>query len=337
MAISIMSYHFVSWKIAVISAQYPLGKLGIYAVSTFFILSGICLSIVYDSSISTINGVIKFIIKRVFRILPLLWIATTLVIIFLLIKKDPIPSIWILFLNYSTFFGFIKPTAYLTTGAWSIGNEMVFYFIMPLIIYLYHKKIFWGNLFVACSWICGTFFAFLFLHRNQTLTSQWAIYINPFNQLFLFASGVFLYYNFKTLLINTFFNFVSILLLGLVFCLYPIHGDGIIIVTGINRLFFSLICILFVLLFWKLCIKLPRSLESILNSFGIATYSVYLLHPFVLTGATIGFRRLGITNAFCIILFAMILTICLSLYVYKYYEVPFMHFGKHLAKKVNLN
>jgi peptidoglycan/LPS O-acetylase OafA/YrhL len=38
MAIGIMSYHYFSWKFGAIELENPLGRLGIYGVSIFYVL-----------------------------------------------------------------------------------------------------------------------------------------------------------------------------------------------------------------------------------------------------------------------------------------------------------
>jgi len=71
MALAVMIYHYVAWTIGGLEADSVLGRLGIYAVSVFYILSGLSLAIVYNDRISSIGDVRDFMIKRVFRIFPI--------------------------------------------------------------------------------------------------------------------------------------------------------------------------------------------------------------------------------------------------------------------------
>lgn len=54
MALSVVIYHYISWSMStgssvdVIGSQFILGKLGIYAVSIFYILSGVSLAYIYE-------------------------------------------------------------------------------------------------------------------------------------------------------------------------------------------------------------------------------------------------------------------------------------------------
>ncbi|AYH05651.1 acyltransferase family protein [Pectobacterium parmentieri] len=83
MALSVVIYHYVSWSggYGLLGSEHLLGKLGVYAVSMFYILSGLSLAYVYDGKIKSLSDAKKFAIKRIFRIFPLFWIVTTLALI----------------------------------------------------------------------------------------------------------------------------------------------------------------------------------------------------------------------------------------------------------------
>ena len=155
MAASVMVYHYVSWATPSHSSNSEslLGKLGIYAVSIFYILSGLSLSLVYKNKLSSGTEIRSYFIKRIFRIFPLFWFCTTIALLykyaFSIISGEPfVFPLYKAILNYSLTFGFIDNSAYLTTGAWSIGNEMVFYLTLPFILFLNR-----GNGVAIC---CGT-------------------------------------------------------------------------------------------------------------------------------------------------------------------------------------
>ena len=182
MALSIMFYHLTYWIIFPLDSTNPLGRLGVYGVSIFFVLSGLSMAIVYNVYINSIRTSINFYVRRVFRIWPLLWAVCILAILPQILKTGTY-SWKLLFLNITTLFGFIRPTAYIPTGAWSIGNEMVYYALTPLIFFLYNYKKWVGNVFFVICLSIGLFFAFNLLNPNVSLSDQWAIYVNPFNNL----------------------------------------------------------------------------------------------------------------------------------------------------------
>jgi exopolysaccharide production protein ExoZ len=331
MALSIMLYHFLSWKFGNLDAHTFLGRMGIYGVSTFYILSGISLAIVYNNMLQSLTGVGKFLIRRLFRILPMMWVATTMAILLKIIMGQPLPTAGTVFLNYTTLFGFLSPSSYLAVGAWSIGNEMVFYCFMPLMVYLYHRHVCYGNIVTGLSWVVSGVFSFVILDQNIHLEQQWAYYINPCNQLYLFLSGVALYYNFSKVKIPPKLTQGLVLSVTLLFYLLPASDNLIHIVTGVNRMILSLLCTLLVLLFWKIECKIPSLIKQGLNGLGIATYSVYLLHPFIFHGLTFVFKKLSIQSTLLLITTAVLTTVLGSLLVYRWYEEPFIRLGKKVT------
>jgi peptidoglycan/LPS O-acetylase OafA/YrhL len=196
MALSIMLYHFSGQH----DAATPLGRLGVYGVSIFFILSGLSMAIAYDRYVMDFRSSVTFFIRRMFRIWPLLWLAVALVAVptYLLGKgthgQDPY-SITTIVLNLTTLFGFVAPTEYINMGAWSIGNEMVYYAFTPILIGAYHWRKSIGNALTLVTIGIGLLFAFSLLNSANKLEVQWAMYINPFNNFFLYCAGIAIFYS----------------------------------------------------------------------------------------------------------------------------------------------
>lgn len=327
MALSIMFYHLSGWEGRHLESNNILGRLGIYGVSIFFVLSGLSMAIVYNSYIINLNSAFKFIVRRVFRIWPLLWV----VCIYLFFQSKTLGegySFKFLFFNITTLFGFIKPSAYMATGAWSIGNEMVYYFFTPLIFIVYNYKKSYGNIFLLISFLVGVLFAFFFLDQNLSLDAQWNLYVNPFNNFFLYVGGIGIYYNFKNIDFKSSIVNLVLLISSVIFCLYPIDGDQIVLVTGIGRIVFVMISFLIVLCFYKLQINLPSFLTKPLELFGLATYGVYILHPVIYFFVK---DSLNIKSGLLIIV--PIVTVFLSFFLYNYFELKFITIGKRLTSK----
>jgi peptidoglycan/LPS O-acetylase OafA/YrhL len=333
MAVSIMVYHCSNWNLGFHDASTVIGRLGIYGVSSFYILSGLSLSIIYNRKVDTFKNIKNFFIKRIFRILPLMWVATALVLvqIYFIDKSTIFPSISTIFLNFTTLFGFIRPDDYMATGSWSIGNEMVFYTLFPIFIFIFNKSKTAGNILFFATLAVEVLFAFYLLTPSAEIQAQWKLYVNPFNQLFLFGTGIFLFYNFRNTEIKNWLCITIFIAAIVLFVLYPSSGNQINIVTGYNRFIYSFLFMFIVLAFWKMNIKLPFVLEKSLNAIGIATYSVYLLHPFVNLGAGFIFKKIGFGLGVPQIILTCIITILLSVVVYKIYEEPFMKLGKKVT------
>lgn len=336
MALSIMFYHLTDFTITIsdpLDSSDPLGRLGIYGVSIFFILSGLSMAIVYNNYFKDTISSLNFYIRRIFRIWPLLWLVCILKVMFTeYIAREAHYSLITVFLNLTTLFGFIKPTAYIALGAWSIGNEMVYYAFTPFIIMSYNKNIKYGNVLFLITVITGVLFSTLFLNSNSNLADQWATYVNPFNNLFLYVFGIAIYYNLKNVKINQAFVLALLSLATCLFCLLPFSGDQIVIVTGLGRFSFVLISCVIVFCFYKLEVKLPETVTRFFEAFGAATYGIYLLHPIVYMYAVHFFREIS-GNYLYVFFLVVTVTIIISVLSYYYFESKFVRLGKNLTLK----
>lgn len=344
-AFGIMIYHYLSWSIGDFPADSFLGRIGVYGVSIFYILSGLTLHYVYELKMKpSKTDLINFAKKRFFRIYPLLWLATILSIIVLnkypnhlnLNKEGIIELVkWggNVFLNLTGLFGLIRWDGYFATGAWSIGNELVFYLFFPVFIFLKKKSVWAFTAFSILILGIYIYFAFYILHADHPFDSrQWTNYVNPLNQLFLFLGGFLIVMLFKNLQIPVVINFL-ILCCGLsLLTFYPATGDGINLVTGVNRMVFTLSCFLITFSFYKTTIRLPEFFDRPLTLLGEASYSVYLLHPLVylLVERIFSFLSKRIYNfpSFFVPILSIFITLLISYVVYQKYEKYFMRLGK---------
>lgn len=338
-ALCIMIFHYLSWTLGEFESNTLLGRIGIYGVSIFYILSGLTLYHVYNTNLNLkLPLLMEFYKKRFLRIFPLLW----LVCICTILLFNNIPNWTDLVLNFTGLFGVFKWSTYIATGTWSIGNELVFYLFFPFYLWLLINK---KGIAIFVTFIVlfiYIYFAFIILNNKKMLTNNWHDYVNPLNQLFLFMSGMligyfFAFYRSKNLIYSL------ILLFGLLlFILFPSEGNAINIVTGINRLIFTLASILICLGFYKLEWDLPQIIKWTLKKLGDISYSVYLFHP--LLYAIVGFGNnhlkqdgIGFSETVRLLL-SFFSTIIVSHFVYSYFEKYFMRFGKSsLVKKLQEN
>jgi exopolysaccharide production protein ExoZ len=330
MALSIMFYHLTIWIIAPQDSSSPLGRLGVYGVSIFFILSGLSMAIVYNRYIKSVISSVRFFIRRIFRIWPLMWIVCIMAVLPDVVKTGNIDW-YLMFLNVTTLFGFLEPTAYIATGAWSIGNEMVYYAVTPLIIILYNYRKWAGNLFFLLSLAIGMYFAFVLLNPGIKVAAQWELYVNPFNNFFLYVLGFAIYYNFRDIEFNKTLNLTILIVSVLLFCFLPFDGNQIVIVSGIGRVAFVTISFLIVLCFYKMKLTLPKVISYTLETFGIATYGVYLIHPVVYQYEKFVFKTIALNNQFLLYVTVVASTVLLSVLSYRYFELKMIGVGKKLT------
>jgi exopolysaccharide production protein ExoZ len=335
MALSILLFHLGQYDhlSGPQASGSVIGRLGIYAVSIFFIVSGLSIAIAHDKYFDSINDIFNFYIRRIFRIWPLLWAVVFLVTLRSYLFATPSDP-GIILLNITTLFGFFAPTKYINMGAWSIGNEMVYYALTPLFINSYRKSRFAGNMFAVISIIIGIIFSFFIINPEQSIQDQWYIYINPFNNLFFYVSGIAIFYNFANLPVSLKKN---IIILGgaiAAFVIFPSGGNQITIVTGFNRIALSSIVILVVFCFYKFDHKLLYPVGFGLEQIGMATYGIYLLHPLVIETLPVFFRLYPPVNDLLFCLAVIVVTMALAHLSFKYFESPFVDFGKKLTKNL---
>ena len=340
MALSVMTYHYVSWGSGQPGSGSVLGKLGVYAVAIFYVLSGLSLSLVYADKLTGGADIIGFWWKRVFRIFPLYYLVVTvsLALSFFssVIHGDHYSFPWrAAVLNYSLLFGFISPSTYLSTGAWSIGNEMVFYSIFPLLLYFsrWAASLVW--LALAFSVAAGMYFAFYVLSPGTPIETQWNSYINPFNQLFLFLSGVAIgmYLRPSTMQAKRLLFAAVGLLCVMVFVFVPAYGDEIVIASGVRRVVLAGAAVIFVSCVFVASFSFKGMAGKFLGFLGEGCYSIYLLHPLVAVPFAFIFSRYHARIGYAYVI-AFAATLLLSRITYRYLEHPMIVLGRRVSKGV---
>lgn len=327
-AISIMCYHYMKWLYEYEGAQSFIGRLSVYGVEIFYILSGITLFHVYHTNLHLEKkSLVNYFTKRFFRIFPLFWLSIALTLIVAL-KNISVAK---LLLNVSGIFGFVAWDKYIATGTWSIGNELVFYLFFPLLIFLFRKSRIYFTLVGIIFLMIYHCFAFYIFNPNDSLHNQWTNFVNPLNHLFLFYMGMLIPILFQHKLSNImaalFILVGSIMLFG-----FPSGKDGIHLLYGFNRWIFTIGSLLICIGFYKIELVLPKLLERALQQSGEISFGVYLLHPIVYQLLCVLIRKVQPYYAFpssngLLIALAIALTLLISKLVYKYFELYFIKTG----------
>lgn len=329
-AAGIMIYHYLSWTIGEFQAEDFMGRVGVYGVSIFYVLSGLTLYKVYfDHLAQHPSGWRGFYLKRVLRIYPLM-IVTILISAWIMLDFDC--SAMQLTLNLTGLFGFVSWDSGIATGIWSIGNELCFYALFPILVYSARMGKGWFISVLAMALLIYAFFAFSILHTDTIASQiQKRNYMNPLNQFFLFSGGF---------AIGHWCNWSpdkwkSILLLALglaLFIFIPAHGDRIHLITGWNRILLTLTCFIITIAFYVYNGPVQSQVANILQWLGAISYGMYLLHP--LTHHAVGYIRdhhwLVIPHFSETIRLpvAILLTLVASHLSYKYFELPCMRWAR---------
>jgi peptidoglycan/LPS O-acetylase OafA/YrhL len=331
-AFGIMIFHYMSWTFGEFDSSDFMGRFGIYGVAIFYVLSGITLHYVYENQlIEKRSQLIEFYRRRFFRIYPLLILATTISIF----TADGVgTSLYEIIINLTGLFSVLDWSGGIAVGAWSIGNELVFYCFLPVFVFLHQRS---KRLFlILCLLITWIYFYFAYSLIDPTLTlantQQRLYYFNPLNQVFLFLAGYLLGVIFEKRLFSHWTIFLLLLVGAVAFVFYPVTGPRLHLVAGHARLIFTASCILICLGFYKYSGHVPSAISRPLKTLGEISYSVYMLHPIIhyLVRIPIDYIR---QNFFAVpeyvrFFSAIALTLCLSYVVYNRFEKYFIRLGK---------
>lgn len=329
-ALGIMIYHYCSWGLGQFHAETFLGRIGVYGVAIFYVLSGLTLYYVYYHKMKPSASDLKdFFWKRLFRIFPLLWLTTILTIVTQW-PTNGMPPLYTLFTNFTGLFGLIDWTGAIGTGVWSIGNELVFYLFFPIFVLFAKKSKILFFIFSAALLVLHIYFAFYVIKDIEI--EQRYFYMNPLNQVFLFLGGFLIGYFFKNISPPNYFCIVMLVLSFVLFIFIPVHGDTIHLITGSNRIIFTILCFSICFSFYKLKIRFHKILDKPLTKLGEASYSVYLIHPIVWAILSFSSKKLikmGINIPVEIrIGTCMVFALVISSLIYMSYEKFFINLGK---------
>ncbi|MEY0170140.1 acyltransferase family protein [Providencia rettgeri] len=280
LALSVVFYHYTSWTTGDPIAETILGRLGIYAVSAFFVISGISIYLSYHNCKWNKETTKGFFIRRFFRLAPVYWIALFLVMFLQYLSHGELTSSFVsYFNNFSLLFGFYSKRSYLVTGGWSIGVEVVFYALFPLMLFFF-KSIKKMILLIFISVLFLAFYAFLVIDSNKNPYEVWRYYINPFNQMLFFIAGMVIakYANQLRELLKNKYCYLMLFFSLFIFALIPASGTWVSIATGWERLTFTFITIVVVATTLSIKVEKDNLITKSLHFLGNISYPLYLLH-----------------------------------------------------------
>lgn len=308
-----------------------VNSLGL-GVTLFFMLS--CFSLFHSTHTKTHqnNWLFAYVMKRIFRIYPLflLMIVVHLILHYILYGKvynfaEIISNVLIVYQFYPG-----QHTSFVWAG-WTIGVEVTFYCLFPLLLVISQKIIFWLLLFIITMLLSRDIPQ---LVAQLNLDTSYGYMSFP-RQLFVFIGGGLLYLIVNRYPIN---RNITILLLA-VFIMAVVLSQF----AAYNMYFLKPADVLFfqVLLLSILIYSLYKS-KLLFNRFtkflGEASYTIYLLHPIVIAIlkpylTSIYNLQLPVDIAFLICFLIVFSIVCVIAYIINsYFEIPIYRYGVQLSK-----
>jgi exopolysaccharide production protein ExoZ len=338
-AVLVMLYHYRFEFYGEYPASDFLSRMGIYAVGMFFILSGVSLTVTYKSRFNSIPDVIEFFVRRFFRLSPLysFLIFLTLFIGYLEAQSAGTqwgrPRVIEILGNCLLLFGLFRQP-YLLGGGWSLGVEVVYYLMFPIVLWLNRASRSLTSFLICGAFVVSSIISWRLLSARISLVDQWNSYINPVINVPLFLAGVML-----GLYVDQLRNIrmlgISLVLGICIFTLYPSGRDFITLVTGINRLVFSVGAILVVVGAMTPMWHVPKLLHVVLNWLGGITYSLYLIHLIVL-GYVIRIFTDSIVASGVQFALSVVVSLFLSVLTLRFVERPGQDYGNVFLRFLRL-
>ena len=349
-AMEVVLYHLVH----LVKIKPPAGFTFItsdfgYGVHLFFILSAFSLMHSTEHTLSRPTWAWEYFIKRLFRIAPLFYFLLAIMVWKPSLLVRPMEEIiQTLLLNLTFTFGF-TPWAGIVWAGWSVGVEMMFYVIFPVLLLTLRSTsaTFW--LLLASLVVSYASRSILYVHfANSTLhnTYNWA-YFSFTPNLCFFAMGIYAYrlsrvIGLNSILIRRVIPAGTLALLGvLMFTTLagPLHGTARIDLMLWGTAFAALTL-------WQGTLPSAWCSNRFFTYVGERSYSIYLLHPVVI-GALFKQPLYNLYNAlspqigsyayFICLLVVMVPLLLLSELTYRFIEVPGIQYGQRLNRKIRNN
>lgn len=275
-AAAIVAYHTVllnSLPIPLISAGvvYRLGM----AVPLFYLLSAFSLSLGYYGKLGRFSDVAQYAVRRFLRIAPLFYAVLPIWLCVMAFKFHQPPNLTAIIANVTFLFGFIPGLhESIAWAGWSIGVEMIFYALLPL-IFLAARS--WRS--SLALYVVSIVAAIAFQHAIGSKTSY--AYMNIISQLPHFMAGLVAFQLYRGGALDRFVGKAWILLVaGLaIWPLMAVLKLGHLKVWGVDVEQY-IIGLAFPLIVLSQVLSPSRLIVNRLTLYvGQRSFGVYLLHP----------------------------------------------------------
>lgn len=311
--------------------NFPMLDFGLAGVAVFFVISGFVMVVSTQRLQFKQNAWRDFALKRVIRIVPIYWLATTMKLaVVLLIPALAVHSGFDLIHTVSSYFfihlrdesGNFSP---LHAVGWTLNYEMFFYFLFSLALFFNKKPIIFVSSILLVLMAIGLFF-------NVNTAASFVAYMQPI--MLQFVIGMLIgYWCINKKLPNVVIS-VALLLLGLFFVFLvkpPVEylGWEAFFTVGIPAA-------ALVAGFAFLEKHIQQYIPGVLQELGDSSYSLYLFHPFILAMAAIIVVKLHWdASVFGILAFMVVSSVWGGWFAYRLVELPMTNYLRKFSTSSN--
>ena len=357
-ALSIFIYHiYVTtgiYSIQIIPERFI--DLTLAGIPLFFILSAFTLYLSLDNRAGEKRKFFKFYLRRFFRIAPLFYLLLIIVVLDSLIIQKAVPSWQDILVNFTFTFNLVPQYSMsLFSDGWTVGVEMLFYLVLPLVFIKVNSIRRSIVLFIGIYWLSKEIRWLLgaIIGENIMMSTNYDFY-NFSHWAYIFPLGVICYLIYKLYLPKMRSEYrapaaFSMLLLSLVILFVFINNLPLDLALsdlyeplGILTRWQAMSSVAFVLLILSLSLNPNRLIVNrFTRFFGTISYSLYLIHPFIVEplkpvyvyiyGHTIYSTDLSL---FLCILLTLLIVTPVSLLTYHLIERPGIRMGKKVIAKL---
>lgn len=257
-------------------------KSGFLGVDVFFVISGFLMAVLYDK-----NDIPKFYLRRAKRLLPAYYATIFVTLIFAYLLTTPNETTQVssqakYAIAFASNLGFWAQNSYFSTTdfnpllhLWSLGVEMQFYLIVPLLYWVFSK-----NKFMFLLILLGSLISCFVVVGVSPKTS---FFMLPFRLWeFLIGYGAAYYFTNQGNVKLTNYRWLGLIGLIIVFIipLFSVNGEALSAIDGHPGLFALLVTLATasVLIFGIPSLIEKSIISRVLERIGKYSYSIYLAH-----------------------------------------------------------
>lgn len=334
-ALYVVVYHMVLVPrpmLAVPPALNDLVMAGGSGVALFFVLSAFTLSFSMAKKKLNLDSVHDFYVRRIFRIVPLflVWLGLSLIRDQQLFAK--VPSWKDLLLNVSFLFNFFPGKHEgIVWASWTIGVEMAFYSVFPVVFW-------YGNsirrcLFLLALAVAAAFMFQIFLESSAILPriKDSFSHMNIIHSLPAFIMGLLGFHIYRRLMLAA-----PPRKYGYLLCVVSLAGLAVLLLMNFSFIggYWHFYAATYMGLMLGLALAPCRVLVNrVTVFFGKISYSLYLNHPTIIYLLSPVYIAIGTFSSglvtFCLCLLVSMLSLAgVSVLTHRFIEVPGMALGQ---------